>query len=288
MTALPAILLMAMAWYVLGANTAVGARAAADRKIVPDMFTGSTRPVPGRSEERHRPLEIDIVSDEGEQEGEKAKPVKKAPTLTEKDTGMKEKRGKKLTGVVDGEKEPAEEERDLIKEAGFDMIYPNFNKKTGRRDPFVPVSPMETDWDPIKKLAEERFRVIGTAMTPSGQIALLSIMEQTKVVREGDVMENGAVIKSISPYDVVLERENREMRLTMFTTRRVAKMDSGEDEMKLKELSNIQDIYKKYLDEKFGEETQQKEGETSRPYSFNEYLENSNSVGGETRDLMRE
>ena len=186
-----------------------------------------------------------------------------------------------------GEKEEAEEDEgeetpDLIIEAGFDMIYPNFNKETGRRDPFVPVSPMEADWKPLKDIAGEKFRVIGTAMTPSGQIAMITVMEQTKIIREGDVLENGSVVKSISPYDVVLQRDEREMRLTMFTRKRVARQEAGEEQLKIRELDNINDLYKKYLEEKFGEEVEGEEGESHRPGTFNDYLEYRGPRGGRT------
>ncbi len=170
-----------------------------------------------------------------------------------------------------------EEKPDLIKEAGFDMIYPNFNRKTGRRDPFVPVSIMESDWDTLKRLAGEKFRVIGTAMTPSGQIAMIEVGEQTKIVREGDVLENGSIVKAISEYDVTLERNKRELRLTMFTRKRIARIEPEETQLKIKEMDNINDLYKKYLEDKYGEEYAGQEGETTRPPTFNDYVEgNSN------------
>jgi len=181
-----------------------------------------------------------------------------------------------------GEDEREEEVPDLIIEAGFDMIYPNFNRETGRRDPFVPVSAMDADWEPLKKIAGEKFRVIGTAMTPSGQIAMINVMEQTKIIREGDVMENGSVVKTISPYDVVLDKDGRELRLTMFTRRRVATQPTDEEAFKLKDMDNINDLYKKYLEEKFGEETEGEEGESMRPRTFNDYLDQSRP-GGEPR-----
>lgn len=165
-----------------------------------------------------------------------------------------------------------EEEPDLIEQAGFDMIYPNFNRKTGRRDPFVPVSVMEGDWETLKRMAGEKFRVIGTAMTPSGQISMIEVGEQTKIVREGDVLENGSVVKKIGDYDVVLERNGRELRLTMFTRKRIAKIEPEEAQLKIKEMDNINDLYKQYLDEKYGNEYEGEEGETSRPPSFNEYI----------------
>jgi len=167
-------------------------------------------------------------------------------------------------------------DRDLIKEAGFDMIYPNFNRQTGRRDPFVPVNATEIDWEPLKKLAGEQFRVIGTAMTPTGQIAMITVMEQVKVVREGDILENGSMVKSISPYDVVLDKEGRELRLTMFTRKRIARMDQEEDKLQVKKLDNINDLYKKYLEDKFGEEFEGREGEADRPGSFSSYMDTLN------------
>ena len=176
--------------------------------------------------------------------------------------------GKQAAGVA----APVPSKADLIKEAGFDMIYPNFNKETGRQDPFVPVSLTQGPLDVVKRMLPEKFRVIGTAVTPSGQIAMIEVGEQTKIVREGDILENGSAVKSISKYDVVLEKDSRELRLTMFTRKRIAKLA---EETKYPPLPavNINDLYKKYLEEKYGEEVEGKEAETKRPGSFNEFLE---------------
>lgn len=169
---------------------------------------------------------------------------------------------------------------DLIKEAGFDMIYPNFNRETGRQDPFVPVSLSQGPLDVVKMMLPEKFRVIGTAMTPSGQIAMIQVGEQTKIVREDDVLENGSVVKTISKYDVVLEKDGRQIRLTMFTRKRIAKLPGEEQYPALPVDKNISDIYKKYLEDKYGEEVEGSEGDTERPGSFNEYMDYKKKSGG--------
>ncbi|HPI78602.1 MAG TPA: hypothetical protein PLK80_17865, partial [bacterium] len=100
---------------------------------------------------------------------------------------------------------------ELIKQAGFDMIYPNFRKDTGRMDPFVPVTMTGGPIDIMKRSNPEKFRVIGTAMTPTGQIAMIEVGELIKIVREGDILENEAVVKKISQYEVLLEKDARQV-----------------------------------------------------------------------------
>jgi hypothetical protein len=182
-------------------------------------------------------------------------------------TGNEEYTGGDKEGAGVAEKQP-----DLIKEAGFDMIYPNFNKETGRQDPFVPVSLSQGPLDVMKNIMPEKFRVIGTAMTPSGQIAMIQVGDQTKIVREGDVLENGTAVKSISKYDVLLEKDSRQLRLTMFTRKRIAKLEEEQYPL-LPVDSNINDLYKTYLEQKYGNEVAGKEGETQRPTSFNGFME---------------
>lgn len=194
--------------------------------------------------------------------GQTSKPGN-APSLTL--TG-----GKEFTGTDDKDKNAAQKKPDLIKESGFDMIYPNFNKETGRTDPFVPVSLSSAPLDVVKRMTPEKFRVIGTAMTPSGQIAMIEVGDQTKIVREGDVLESGHVVKTISRYDVSLDKDGRVVQLTMFTRKRIAQ-SAEEINPKLPGM-NINDMYNEYLKAKYGEDVEGQEGESDRPRSFSEYL----------------
>jgi hypothetical protein len=174
------------------------------------------------------------------------------------------------------EKGPAEQKDDaaaeLIKQAGFDMIYPNFRKDTGRMDPFVPVTMTGGPIDVMKRSNPEKFRVIGTAMTPTGQIAMIEVGELIKIVREGDILENEAVVKKISQYEVSLEKDARQVQLTMFTRKRIATLPEEAMYPELPGL-NINDLYKQYLQQKFGTEIEGEEGEKGRPGSFNDYLQ---------------
>ena len=164
-----------------------------------------------------------------------------------------------------------EKTADLIKESGFDMIYPNFNKDTGRQDPFVPVSLSAGPLEQIREMSPEKFRVIGTAMTPTGQIAMIEVGEQTKIVREGDVLESGHVVKTITRYDVLLDKEGRQIRLTMFTRQRIARSAEQQNVPKLPGL-NMNDLYVDYLKSKYSEEVEGHEGETAHPNTFSDYL----------------
>jgi len=198
-------------------------------------------------------------------------------------TGNKEWNG---AGTGQAPEAAKQSEPDLIKESGFDMIYPNFNKETGRPDPFVPVSLSAGPLDVIRQMTPEKFRVIGTAMTPTGQIAMIEVGEQTKIVREGDVLDSGHVIKSITRYDVVLDKDSRQLRLTMFTRKRIAK-DVEEAKMPKLPGLNINDLYVQYLKDKYSEETEGQEGEKSRPKSFNEFL-NTEEKGLANKVLQEE
>jgi len=169
--------------------------------------------------------------------------------------------------VTGGENEGKEKTPDLIKESGFDMIYPNFNKETGRQDPFVPVSLSSGPLEQIREMSPEKFRVIGTAMTPTGQIAMIQVGEETKIVREGDVLESGHVVKNITKYDVLLDKEGRQIKLTMFTRKRIARSAEETQVPKLPAL-NMNDLYVDYLKNKYSEEVEGHEGETPAPEIF--------------------
>jgi hypothetical protein len=188
-------------------------------------------------------------------------------------TSTKEYNPANATGTAGaGNVDEKQKASDLIKESGFDMIYPNFNKETGRQDPFVPVSLSSGPLDVIRQMTPEKFRVIGTAMTPTGQIAMIEVGEQTKIVREGDVLESGHVVKTITKYDVVLEKDARQVRLTMFTRTRIAQAPTDETNYPKLPGLNINDMYIQYLKDKYGEDVEGKEGETKRPKSFNDFL----------------
>ncbi|MFA6451202.1 MAG: hypothetical protein WCX65_17125 [bacterium] len=186
------------------------------------------------------------------------------------------------TGTVSADAESGKQTPpDLIKESGFDMIYPNFNKETGRQDPFVPVSMNAGPLEVLRQMTPEKFRVIGTAMTPTGQIALIEVGGQTLTVREGDVLESGHVVKSITKYEVTLEKEAQQVRLTMFTRKRIAEPAAEKNYPKLPGM-NINDQYVSYLKDKYGEDVEGKVGETKRPASFNEF------IGKSEEDLAKE
>ncbi len=185
------------------------------------------------------------------------------------------------------EKKPEEQKDDaaseLIKQAGFDMIYPNFRKDTGRMDPFVPVTMTGGPIDVMKRSNPEKFRVIGTAMTPTGQIAMVEVGELIKIVREGDILENEAVVKKISQYEVLLEKDARQVQLTMFTRKRIATLPEEAMYPELPGL-NINDLYKQYLEQKFGTEIEGEEGEKGRPGTFNDYLQAQEKQTSERQD----
>ncbi len=200
--------------------------------------------------------------------------VPAAATSTIKTPGAKSLTTAAATSTT--QTDTAQQDDDLIKQAGFDMIYPNFNKDTGRRDPFLRVSYMEGDWEPLQKIAGEDFRVIGTSTTQSGKIALVKIAGNDKIIRIGDVLENGSVVKTISDYDVVIERGDRTMRLTMFTERRVAntaELDQAQSSAKLNLPVGDNDMFYEYLKYKFGAESEAATSDSNNDISYKEYID---------------
>lgn len=151
----------------------------------------------------------------------------------------------------------------LIEEADLDAIKAGFEKEAGRKDPFAPVPYSSTSSTRVMEENPEQYRVIGTARTPQGSVAMLQFGNEYPIVHEGDLMEGGATVKKIDMYTVTIEADGQEVTLNMRTReRRIPEQaqQTGVAQGKVPEkkfgdmMKNLESLYDVYLDEKYGEE----------------------------------
>ncbi|MEW5945504.1 MAG: hypothetical protein AB1742_04840 [bacterium] len=181
--------------------------------------------------------------------------------------------GAEAAGAEGAEKPETKEDRKkkLIKDTGFDMINPNFSKKTGREDPFkpVPISMAPIDW--VKRVAPERFRLVGTAKGQFGTFALVEMGTESVVVEEGETLKGDSVVKEIRSTEVHLEKEGKTTVLGMRVRRRVAPQKP--EEMQEGKIPNLNDYYRDYLEQKYGERAPEFGEEAApQPKDFMDYL----------------
>lgn len=171
-----------------------------------------------------------------------------------------------------------------------------FSKEIGRDNPFDPVA-METSGGDIKQLMDQKpdnFRVLGTARTERGPIALLQIDTETPIVHEGDIMESGAVVKKISLFSVTIENNGKEVTLVMRTRKRevpTAQQDATKLQQQIPKIgTNLEDLYSEYLKSRYGESgasagsevppESESGGTTSKSDNFSQFLNKSQEGGG--------
>ncbi|MEW6201459.1 MAG: hypothetical protein AB1546_05765 [bacterium] len=177
--------------------------------------------------------------------------------------------GKSAEKKEAGAETKEERKQQLIKETGFDMIRARFSKETGRDNPFEAVSfeALGPIWG--QEVAPERYRLAGTAKSQFGTFALLELGDKSVIVRGGEKMEGGTVVREIKAREVVLEKEGTATILGMKVRRRLAE-EKARPGIAASKLPNLNDYYSEYLERKYGGEVPEEAKE--RPKDFLEYL----------------
>lgn len=167
-------------------------------------------------------------------------------------TGADQKKKKKKGLEID---------RELIEEAGLESFSANFNKEVGRDDPFETVTISSSMGVDQTKVTEnpDIYRVLGTARTPTGMIAMLQIDTDSPIVHEGDILDSGAVVKKINTYSVVIEDNGQEVIFSMRTRKREASsVTTQEASQQMLEMlknpqvkNNLDNLYDSYLKAKY-------------------------------------
>lgn len=187
------------------------------------------------------------------------------------------KRGPQTTGAAT---QPTEvNKQDLIRQAGFDMMNPNYSKETGRDDPFMPIGEEGIPGQVLTKSAPDRFRVCGVARTPTGIVAILESGTDYTLVKLGQKLKNGYTVKSIDMKKVVLGKDKGEVFVSLRPAEPQTMTAAGTQTSSpgLGKLPTLGDMYQKYLENKF-----QAPGGGNAPsgtIDFGQYLKAIEGVG---------
>ena len=189
--------------------------------------------------------------------------------------------GKKKASDTDKEEEEISEDmynEKLIEEAELDSLRATFEKETGRDDPFEYVPFTSFSGTRVMEENPEQYRVLGTAKTPDGNIAMIQMGTEYPIVHEGDLLENGSTVLRIEPYTVVLLTNGEEFTLSMRTvsrqpSRKSAQMGAVDESLQQMLELDVDNLYDMYLKDKYAEDDFFSMEQRDKPKSFDDYLD---------------
>lgn len=161
------------------------------------------------------------------------------------------------------EETPEQKQQRIMRETGFDMTSPNFNRKIGRKNPFAPASLSAAPFEFLKRSAPESYRLLAVADGLTGRFAMLEMDKAAVIVRVGDMVKGTqAKVRRISDNEVVLEQEGNQIKIGMKVRERKGK--EKEDQKEIGKLPTMADWYQSYLDQKYEEDEGGAEGEEEK------------------------
>lgn len=206
--------------------------------------------------------------------------VKRPPGATPPAGGSKKM--PKLTATGKGGGKPSGSATSTI-----DPAEAGFKNEIGREDPFMEVPMKESGANLPRNIQTypETHRVVGTARTPQGPVAMLQLDTEYPIVHEGDILDSGAIVKKIGLYSVLIESDGSEVTLVMTTQKREepstdsGALDASQLAKNIPNLSNLGDnlseLYSTYLKSKYGES-----GSSSAAAAGGEQAEGESKSGG--------